>query len=119
MRGFSYFDLRNTYGHLPSDIPDSQVQQCTGLVDSKGFDIYEGDLVEFDNSDWDIQVVIGVGEVIFCRDLLVVEAPQYGILFKDGFYPGTRGRLEVKGNVFEDPHLMSRSSNSWEGEVES
>lgn len=115
MRGFSYFDLRCAHGHLPSDIPDHQIQQCTGLVDSKGFDVYEGDIVEFDNSDWEMQAVIGVGEVVFCRDLLVVESPQYGILFKDGFCPGMRGRLEVKGNIFENAPLISGSWGAGEG----
>lgn len=103
---FNYFEIQDAYGHLPKDIPAEKVQQCTGLVDAKGRELYEGDLVEFDNSDWDERVVKGVAEVIFCRDLLLVETPGYGLWFRDGFHPSLRGRFVVIGNIFENPEMM-------------
>lgn len=102
---FNYFDLRGTFGRLPTDIPDSQIQQCTGLTDSEGRDVYEGDIVRFDNSDWSEKVIKGVGEVVFCGDLLLVESPQYALHFGDGFHPGMRGRFEIVGNSFENPEM--------------
>jgi hypothetical protein len=101
----SYFDLRGAFGHLPTDIPDDQIQQYIGLEDATGRAVYEGDIVTFDNSDWSEQVVKGVGEVVFFRDLLSAEAPGYAIWFKEGLHLGMNGRFEVIGNVFENPGL--------------
>jgi hypothetical protein len=44
---WSYFDIRNTFGHIPADIPEHQIQQFTGFLDKKGTEVYEGDILEF------------------------------------------------------------------------
>ena len=44
---WSYFDIRNTFGHMPTDIPDNQIQQFSGFLDKEGKEVYEGDILEF------------------------------------------------------------------------
>lgn len=102
----SYFDLRGASGHLPVDIPDEHIQQCTGVADCNGKDVYEGDIVQFDNSEWSTRTLRGVGEVVFCRDFLLVETPGYSIWFHDGLHLGMGGRFEVIGNSFENPDIL-------------
>lgn len=112
---FSYFTLRDNLPSSLHDTPDQQIQQCIGLVDTNGKDIYQGDIVFFDNSDWDTQVVRGLAEVVFCRDLLLVEAPQYGLWFKNGFHASLRGKTEIRGNIFEDPELTTHAEEQLPG----
>lgn len=99
---FSYFGLRGVWGHLPVDIPSCHIHQWIGLFDSSGKDVYVGDIVRFDNSEWSEVVVKGIGEVVFCRDLLIVDSPSYGLHFKDGFHSSFQGHFEVIGNAFEN-----------------
>lgn len=42
---FHYFDIRNSLGHVQSDISDQQIQQFTGFADANGHKIYEGDIL--------------------------------------------------------------------------
>jgi len=58
---FTHFELGNfDYSDRYLDQYDNPVQQFTGLTDSKGIDIYEGDLLEFAYKD---DGIIFVGEV--------------------------------------------------------
>lgn len=45
---YSYFDLRDSYGRLPLDIPEENIQLFTGYLDKNEKEIYEGDLVKVD-----------------------------------------------------------------------
>lgn len=79
------------------------VQQYIGLKDVKGNDIYEGDIVKFDDCDYNEKYAKGIAEVIYTTDFSIVDAPCFGLWFKNGFHKNMLGHIEVIGNIFEDP----------------
>ena len=83
------------------------VQQYIGLKDVKGNDIYEGDIVKFDDCDYNEKYTKGIAEVIYTTDLSIVDAPCFGLWFKDGFHKNMLGYIEVIGNILEDRELKS------------
>jgi hypothetical protein len=49
---FIHFTLRDSYGHLPTDIPDEHIHQCLGIIASTGEYVYEGDIVELSSAPY-------------------------------------------------------------------
>lgn len=115
MGSFVHFTARDSFGRVPADIPDEHLQQCTGLRDLDGNDVYEGDIVEFDDSEWSIYLAKGRVEVVRCADLTLVDAPCWGLHFRDGFHRGMLGRMKIVGNNFQNPDLVSRADSARTG----
>lgn len=85
----TYFDI------LSVNIPEKDyiLMQYTGMKDTEGKEIYEGDIVTFEG--------ITLYEVKFIRGGFAVE-------FKDGHrYLGQFANPEVIGNIYQNPELFN------------
>jgi uncharacterized phage protein (TIGR01671 family) len=97
-----FYDPENVYVCLKWKQTDKDLfndmvwQQFTGLKDSKGVEIYEGDIVKRLNTEY-------VYEVVYNE-----ENAGYFLQNKDGDGPLSYYRkvVEVAGNIFENPELI-------------
>lgn len=80
--------------------------QYTGLKDSKGREIYEGDIVKCGHlSKWTYENPVRIAEVKICPDIEFHS--QVGVFKFGAFaYQKTEEALEVIGNTHENPELL-------------
>ena len=115
---FRLSDIEGVYG-CPKIIP----VQWTGLQDSKGVDIYEGDIVRILYTDWPSQAkekngrysmtlaeykksISSIGEVVFS---VIGQEARFELSNQDWrgrMNPGAHGELEVIGDIYQNPELI-------------
>lgn len=89
------------WNSLNSLVPQITIMQFTGLLDSKGVEIYEGDIIKCDDSNEDHEEFLT--EVWFCNGQFLTK--HYG--FPVHSWSGKeKSWCEVIGNIYSDPHLL-------------
>lgn len=109
-----FFEIHED-GTIGKEHEDVVFMQFIGLLDKNEKEIYEGDLVRY----WDYNVPL---EVIWCNDgcaSFKVKAIGFGNLETINTDKG----IEVIGNIYENPELLTKSMNNnktpqWEIEFE-
>jgi uncharacterized phage protein (TIGR01671 family) len=112
---FSYFDLRNSMGHLPTDIPDSQISQSSGLLDKNAREIYEGDILcqypDYVDSLGG-QISPTIGKVYFEFGCFYFDKLPLNEFIESEFSASKEfpllEKIEIIGNVFENPSLLNK-----------
>jgi len=96
----------NSLGELPEISGDSDIQQSTGLKDSNGKEIYEGDILTYDRKrndrdwNWDgcYYFIVKLENGMFVVD--TIERPLYEVINHEDIF------FKVAGNIFENPELL-------------
>ena len=82
-----------------------EVQQFIGLLDKRGKEICEGDIVDF---DWNN----GYGDIFHHRGIVMYSAPNY--VFKVGkeIWRWLKSNVEVEviGNIYENENLLEENN---------
>jgi uncharacterized phage protein (TIGR01671 family) len=103
------------------DFDTIELMQFTGLEDSKGNEIYEGDILRILYSGWPSQTadkdgkyklstedymksISVTGQVVFERDRWCIQFDFH----TDSIITGERGKKEVIGNIYEHPNLVKQ-----------
>ncbi len=82
--------------------------EYTGLKDSKGEEIYNGDILKYEDKGigYDFTCLVCFGDVFCpkgcCFELLDSKGVSYGTIKKYLEYLNQKERVEVIGNIFED-----------------
>lgn len=104
-------DIFATSGKEPLNSLHNKItyMQYTGLKDAKGKEIYEGDIVEYNDfnslrTGGHAEDKIIVGKVIFSCGMWMVEENNCGHDLYEGLVNDEE--LEVIGNIYEHSHLL-------------
>ena len=92
-------------GPIPCfDIKDCKVMQYTGLKDSKGKEIYEGDILKY----FKHTVVVCFANAHF---MVCAGSNPYDTYHEDLWKAKGRSKIEIIGNIYENPELLEKDSN--------
>ncbi len=82
------------------------IQQYIGIKDKSKKEIFEGDIVHFDDSEISSKPCIGDFEVCYETDLTLVSAPSFILFNSRGAVLSMLGDIKVIGNIIENPELL-------------
>lgn len=91
-------------GHLSHFFSEKfPIMQFTGLNDSKGKEIYEGDIVDGINIDGE---TYPMGEVFFDSGCFCIKTKSCDHDYEPCLYEAWAEKIFVVGNIYENPNLL-------------
>lgn len=113
LKQFNYFDIFNTHGNITNDCKNN-IQQFTGLKDSAGQDIYEGDILTIieeggRGEKYKDQCVVKFSNKIACfraESLNPERIRKYRAWTSYSLEIERYSSIKITGNIFESPDLL-------------
>ena len=98
--------LGDWFSECQMEHEDVKIMQYTGLKDKNGKEIYEGDIIR--SQQWNPSIMwIAFVEGGFCayydKDAIPIDINQ--------FYDSTGCAIMVKGNIYENPEILKKTSD--------
>lgn len=90
--------------HLPRDREDLTVQYATGILDSAGKEIFEGDIVSFSYRMHEHERYDAIGEVFFEEGIFYFGR---GSMFATNDANLFEESLKIVGNILKNPEILS------------
>ncbi|HEM6387690.1 TPA: hypothetical protein U2D37_001595 [Streptococcus suis] len=101
--------LRDENGEYWRRFDDVILMQSTGLVDKNGKEIFEGDVVEFEDADDIENVYTNRGVVEWCQGGFTVT--NRATVSMDDLLDGDKLELEIISNIHANPELVEGVEN--------
>ncbi|HFI0056078.1 TPA: YopX family protein [Streptococcus suis] len=95
---------RDLIGAVPIEQSGLVLMQSTGLFDVNGKEIFEGDVVEFEDADDIENVYINQGVIEWCQGGFTVSNRTTVTL--DDLLDGDKLEVTIVGNIYENPELV-------------
>ncbi|HFI0703012.1 TPA: YopX family protein [Streptococcus suis] len=95
---------RDLIGAVPIEQSGLVVMQSTGLFDVNGKEIFEGDVVEFEDADDIENVYINRGVVEWCQGGFTVT--NRATVSMDDLLDGDKLDVTIIGNIYKNPELV-------------
>lgn len=105
-------DDKGNRGHWVEDILPDTIGQYTGLCDCHGNEIYEGDIVAFDDTPYCVSGRKYQGTVVMYKGAWCVK--HYKKCFDVDFYPPlfaddfANKKTIILGNIYDNPELIKK-----------
>lgn len=108
-----YYNLQNGCGSSTDGSGTYELMQYTGLKDKNGMEIYEGDIVEYNDfnslrTGGHAEDKFIVGKVAFSCGMWMVEENNCGHDLYEGLVNDEE--LEIIGNIYEHPELLEATA---------
>lgn len=97
--------LYDDFGEYWRDFRDAKLMQSTGLLDKNGKEIFEGDVVQFEDcSETSDFLYINIGIIEWCQGGFHV-TNRDSVLMED-LLDGDSLDVTIIGNIYENPELL-------------
>ncbi|MCK6203955.1 YopX family protein [Bacillus infantis] len=102
--------------HNQSELSDCELMQYTGLRDSNGLEIFEGDIVKYldggysytedGRDEWE---EMNIGVIVYDEENAMFDVTNKNSVDREDVFEGG-GDFEVIGNVHENPELVGEAN---------